>query len=283
MQHNPHGRVQLAASIAHLGVRGLPRRLPVQHQPDLIRAIYFKALKEGPLASLFELVKAQLDKSRLAQLVAARSRVADAEGVDDPLAEWMDRVKKDFDRKWPRERLAIGVQPVGNQIATYNATQLNNTLRKVISVDVVGSEPWLKESINEFTRENVALIKSIPDRFFGDLEKAIKMQVADGARPEELESVLTDRFGVASWDAERIARDQVGKFYGDLNRVRQTDLGIERFVWRTMEDNRVREEHEKLDGQTYEWADPPDEGTPGEPVMCRCYAEPVLEDLAVPD
>jgi SPP1 gp7 family putative phage head morphogenesis protein len=171
------------------------------------------------------------------------------------------------------------VQPVAEELARFHAAQLNAQLRAAVGVDVVGSEPWLGPAIDEFTAENVALIKSIPTRFFDDLETHLKRELADGARWEQLTALVEERYGVAKSRAELIARDQAGKFFGDLNRVRQTDLGIERFVWRTMRDNRVREEHEERDGETYFWKDPPDGETPGEPVLCRCYAEPDLSGL----
>ena len=34
-----------------------------------------------------------------------------------------------------------------------------------------------------------------------------------------------------------------------------------------------------LDGTTQRWDDPPSEGHPGEPINCRCVAEPVLSSL----
>jgi SPP1 gp7 family putative phage head morphogenesis protein len=68
-----------------------------------------------------------------------------------------------------------------------------------------------------------------------------------------------------------------------VNHARQRELGVERFVWRTMGDERVRDEHDELKGETFSYDDPPEidgEPTlPGDDVQCRCYAEPVLDDL----
>jgi hypothetical protein len=61
--------------------------------------------------------------------------------------------------------------------------------------------------------------------------------------------------------------------------MRQKQLGVTSFVWQTMGDERVRDEHAERDGQEYEYDDPPDGELPGEPIMCRCWAEPVLDDL----
>jgi SPP1 gp7 family putative phage head morphogenesis protein len=208
----------------------------------------------------------------------ATDSVAIADAADD-IGDTIDGIETSFFQRWTRERMAALVHPIAVETERYQAVQLNRQLRSAVAVDVVGSEPWLGRAIDEFTHENVALIKSVGSRFFDDLESHLKREIADGTRWEELAGIIEERYGVAGSRAELIARDQVGKFFGDLNRVRQTDLGVTKFVWRTSNDNRVREEHEQLEGQVFEWANPPSEGTPGEPVGCRCNAEPDLTDL----
>ena len=49
----------------------------------------------------------------------------------------------------------------------------------------------------------------------------------------------------------------MGKYHSSLNRVRQTNLGVEEFVWDTVNDERCREAHAERDGETYSWDDPP--------------------------
>jgi len=48
----------------------------------------------------------------------------------------------------------------------------------------------------------------------------------------------------------------------------------EKYIWVTTGDEKVRPEHEELDGQVRSWYDDPH---PGEEFGCRCYAEPVDE------
>jgi SPP1 gp7 family putative phage head morphogenesis protein len=95
---------------------------------------------------------------------------------------------------------------------------------------------------------------------------------------------------VAESRAKLIARDQVGKLFGAIQEARQVGLGIDRYTWRTSNDNRVRDTHEKREGESYSWNDPPgdlsdpgDGGHPGFPINCRCWAEPdltaILENL----
>jgi SPP1 gp7 family putative phage head morphogenesis protein len=58
---------------------------------------------------------------------------------------------------------------------------------------------------------------------------------------------------------------------------------VTEFVWTTAGDERTRESHRAIDGQTFSWDDPPvvdnEEAIPGEPPNCRCVAFPVLPEL----
>lgn len=99
------------------------------------------------------------------------------------------------------------------------------------------------------------------------------------------EDVAT-RADVAQSRALGVARDQVSTFNGELTKARHENLGIEEYVWITSRDERVRPDHEDLDGTTQRWDDPPVcnqktgmVGHPAEDFNCRCTASPVLDDI----
>ena len=64
-------------------------------------------------------------------------------------------------------------------------------------------------------------------------------------------------------------------FAGLINQLRQEDLGIEGYIWRSQDDAKVRDSHAEYDDQVFRWDDPPAGGHPGEAHNCRCYAEPI--------
>ncbi len=131
----------------------------------------------------------------------------------------------------------------------------------------------------EFTKENVALIRSIPDKYFAQVQQVVLEGVQKGQLAPEIAKRIQERTGVAESRAALIARDQVGKFNGALNAARMKALGVKRFRWRTMRDNRVRRDHEDLEGKVFAFDEPPPEGLPGHPVNCRCYAEPLVDEV----
>src|SRR5229473_2616445 len=157
---------------------------------------------------------------------------------------------------------------------------LRGQLRAALGVDPLLSEPAsLTARAEQFTAENVRLIKTVPSRFFGELEQRLIAGIRSGTRASDLTQEISDRYDVSETNAARIANDQVGKFFGELNKVRQTNLGITTYTWRTVGDNRVREDHDDREGEQFDWSDPPEDGHPGEAVNCRCWPEPDLSDI----
>lgn len=168
---------------------------------------------------------------------------------------------------------------IARDTAAHQRSQLQRQIRSVLGVDVLGGDASLRKHVQGFVVENVALIKDIPARIVRDVELASTRAVASGTRWEVLAKDLEARFGYGRDRAKLIARDQVGKLNGQINAQRQRDIGVRRFIWRTMNDERVRDDHEHLADEIFEYDNPPAEGLPGEPIQCRCYAEPMLEDI----
>ena len=68
-------------------------------------------------------------------------------------------------------------------------------------------------------------------------------------------------------------------FAGLINQLRQDDLGIEQYIWRSRDDAKVRNSHADYDDRVFRWGHPPTGGHPGEAHNCRCYAEPIALGL----
>jgi SPP1 gp7 family putative phage head morphogenesis protein len=259
------------------------RPMPRQQAPDAVRLSYLSALLAGPLARARELVREQLEP-RLPGLVAEAdlSRGDAAARLDETASDvnaLLDRISDEWFGEWPNERLAALARRFADRTSEFQREQLARQFKATMGIDVLRSEPWLAPKVSTFTAENVALIKSVAQDHFTDLEKRMISGLRSGQRWEELAETARARYGVSESRAKLIARDQVGKLYGDLNRTRQKDLGVAKYRWRTMNDNRVRDGHEEREGEVYLWDDPPEDGHPGEPVQCRCYGDPILDEL----
>ena len=72
--------------------------------------------------------------------------------------------------------------------------------------------------------------------------------------------------------------DLVRRFSADLNREWQIKIGINLYIWRTQEDDRVRSLHGSRNLSIFSWETEPNGGHPGEDYNCRCWAAPYEHD-----
>lgn len=75
----------------------------------------------------------------------------------------------------------------------------------------------------------------------------------------------------------------MGKINSRISQVRQQKLGITHYRWRTSRDERVRSTYRGREGDIIAWDDPPPDGHAGQPIRCRCTAEPYIDHLVDPD
>lgn len=208
-------------------------------------------------------------------IFAPRLDAGESKRVRDLMAAAAERLRNAV----PPRNVEDLARSVASSTSTYQRQQLGRQVKAALGVDLLGTDRALQTHVEGFVTENVALIKDVPLRIVRDIELLVSRAVASGTRWEDIAADLEKRFGYGADRAKLIARDQVGKLYGQLNAQRQRALGVTRFTWRTVHDERVRDEHQALDGQVFEYANPPAEGLPGEPIQCRCTAEPIFTDI----
>jgi SPP1 gp7 family putative phage head morphogenesis protein len=249
--------------------------MPRAQQPTTIQLDYYRAI-EPIVTRAYALVVRDV-YPLVQRTIAERTDSARHDATDINAA--IDKAAREFTDLLRPKQLEDVVKQFGTATSTFQKEQLNRQIRAAMGVDLSTMEPNVLRLIDDFTADNVSLIKSVPSRFFSDIEKQVTSGVRSGQRWEDLARDLEAKHGVAKDRAKVIARDQVGKFYGELNQRRQENLGITGYTWRTSNDNRVREDHELREGVRFEWSDPPPDGHPGEPVLCRCYAEPDVDSI----
>ncbi len=167
------------------------------------------------------------------------------------------------------------------RVSSYHKRRLIQTFRTALSIDI---RPRLLDSAIEplmtaWRRENVSLIRTIPERFHESLHRRVGETFAQQPFDQQaLSKVLNREFKVSGSNLRRITRDQTSKAVGQLTHARHRQLGIQEYTWRTAQDERVRVTHQALEGSLQKWDSPPAVGHPGEDIMCRCVAIPVIEE-----
>ena len=165
-------------------------------------------------------------------------------------------------------------------VRTYNRERLFRTFRTALGVDIrpLLTEAAVQAHMTEAIRTNVNLIRTIPPRFHDGLRRRIEQEfIANPFDQKRLMELFQDEFGSTNYNLRRLTRDQTQKMNADLNEMRQRQLGVTEYIWRTSEDERVRPTHADNNGKTFQWTSPPPvTGPPGQDVQCRCLSEPII-------
>lgn len=147
--------------------------------------------------------------------------------------------------------------------------------------------PAMTEKVDAIIAENVSLIRSIPEKYFTEVEGMVYRAVARGGDrkglADEIEANFGKRHGITRRRAEGIARDQVRKSTASLSRQRQKAAGIKRGIWiHSGGSNRPRKKHVHAHGQEFDLdvglpvGDKGQYVFPSEEGECGCTWKPVI-------
>jgi SPP1 gp7 family putative phage head morphogenesis protein len=288
--------------------------LPRQQPPDAIALEYAAALR-GMVRRAIDVAYAPLLRQLPALVVAAKAARADT-AAPALVQQLVAKLRGPSWRADDTERAAraavaaakermggdvdeLAVRRAANKAAAdvdaHNKRQLGKQVQAATGLDLLGEDGHrLRPIVDGFIEANVGLITDITPALAAKVQAAVLHALTTGQVHEDLAAVLEQEMGYAADRAQLIAIDQVGKLNSQINEKRQTDLGVTKFIWRSMGDERVAgnpaglypkatPSHWARDGQEYSWSDPPkDKGAPDPPgrrPRCRCHGEPVLDHL----
>lgn len=160
-----------------------------------------------------------------------------------------------------------------------------------ISLQRILQKENLQDVLEAKVADNVALIRTIPEEYFKQIERIVYEAVANGETGSNIAKEIRKLTGVTRRRAKIIARDQTAKVNASINKQRQQDLGVEEYIWETSLDERVvgnpsgkypkgnsaHGNHWERHRKRFRWDKPPHDGHPGQAIMCRCVARAVIK------
>lgn len=223
---------------------------------------------------------------KASNIVEAQTRL---DAPIDEISSGMNDFRTIYFRERSQKELEATIRNHGLKVNRRTRSTFQRQFKAVMGVDVLGSEPWLDEQVREFVGENVSLITGLEEETLKDIEQLVIRRVRAGDRPSAIASQLGELFDTTTSRAQLIARDQTLKFHSRLLRLRYEGQGLKRYRWRTVQDPSVRDRHRELEGTVQRFSRPPvtvtsgkragERNNPGEDIQCRCFAEPIFEDL----
>ena len=174
--------------------------------------------------------------------------------------------------------LTIGVQNFGEKTVEHNDAKYNDPLMRAVGIGDVSANVE-QAIVDGWVTENVQLVRNMNAQQIGKLETLFLRSLRDGSRSAQVVGEVNTILGESINRVRLIARDQIGKLDGQLSMHKQTAAGLDTYVWRGALDARERPQHVAREGQIFKWSRPPPDGHPGQPIQCRCNAEPDLSAL----
>lgn len=140
---------------------------------------------------------------------------------------------------------------------------------------------------NEWTNNLSLYIRGWTKENTAKLRDQVQQMAFVGQRSSSMVKLIQDNYGVAQSKAKFLARQETSLLLSKFRETRYKDVGVEKYVWQTAHDSRVREDHVHLDGKIFRFDSPPCANpsqsgkrmycNPGEDFNCRCVARPIWE------
>ena len=199
-----------------------------------------------------------------------------------------------------------GIVNIARTVDKFNKKELQAFKEIAIGEAFAEDEPWVKNVIDSWSREQVTLITKASQDMLDTVARRIREGVKAGKSARQVTAMINaDLPGISYRRARIIARDQTAKLNSALTQGRMADAGIETYIWSTSEDERVRgnptglypkalPSHYAMNGKVCRWDDPTvwlENGEwvkragdapyfhPGMAIMCRCVAIPNWDEL----
>lgn len=258
-----------------------PKRLPVWLYPFPAERNYELNLVD--IVNIMEDIVDRMIIPHLQSLLDERNLVVPQAARSDDFADSIQRLAEAMElsiNEIPVSEIGTAATAAG-EVNVWNDKEWTKQKQAAFGVDIVQREPFLNSAINAFVKENVALIGSMKSDYMTSIEGIVQRGIRQGETISTITKEIQKKTKSEKAYAQFLARDQVGKLNGNLAELRQTNLGVKKYIWRNSQDRRVRTTHRNAPvgngNKTFSWNNAPsDTGHPGEDFQCRCYAEPDL-------
>jgi 8-oxo-dGTP pyrophosphatase MutT (NUDIX family) len=144
------------------------------------------------------------------------------------------------------------------------------------------------EAYDAVVAEQVGLIRSIPQKYLGDVQNVVWQGVMQGSDMAAISDSLSEKYGIAHRRASLIARDQNHKAKASFERAQRLELGITEAIWQHSHAGKdPRPTHVAMDGERYDikkgmWDKAVQKRIwPGTEINCRCIDKPVIPGFKI--
>lgn len=229
----------------------------------------------------------EIRKAAKAELPPDYYRHDDMDDLYRRLERAFEKCEKELERKARSFDLYKRISEVAALTVKLSIKDWKRMVKETVGIDLLEdyyNGDFFKRALEEWTRENVDLIKTIPHQQLDKMREIVLEGYRNGTTTTKIVKAIQKEYGTGRSHARLIARDQISKLNSEITHKQQQDAGVQEYIWSDSGDSRVRSGHHRLNGKKFRWDDPPvvDERTgrrchPGEDFQCRCVAIPVFD------
>ena len=198
----------------------------------------------------------------------------------------LNKLKRKFAKLF-RDRAPEIVDRMMNGVDKASSDNLKTSLKELsggITLKTDAMPAPLKQIVQSAIKENVALIKSIGEKYHTQIEGAVMRSLQPGGRGlADVREFLDKYEGITDRRRDLIAMNQVRRVTTAMQVERAKSAGVKEFIWRHSRGGaHPREIHERLDGKVFTLDNLPvidkdgTRGLPGSLPNCRCFMVPQL-------
>ncbi|MET4562190.1 SPP1 gp7 family putative phage head morphogenesis protein [Lysinibacillus parviboronicapiens] len=258
----------------------MAKKVLITRFPDAATVSYSRAIEKMITALGAETLKI-FEKYIVPQLTTRQDAEYTEDGILDGIKKMFYSLRDKANKIFTTTRNERAASSFVKSVNRFNRHNIEQQM-KVKGIGLVATEPWLKDFMRSKVVDNVGYIKTIQEDYFDEIESIVHDGVKDGASIKHIREQLINQVDISKNKAQFIAVDQAGSILGQMTAQRHQNIGIEKFEWYDAADERVRDSHRKLSGETFSYSDPPEVNgrkvLPGEDYRCRCVALPVFDD-----
>lgn len=195
------------------------------------------------------------------------------------------RLQRDWQRKFDELGAVFG-RKAAVEAGAHADRAFRSQLSKARFMVKFKMTPAVQEVMASAVQENVSLIRSIPERYFTQVQSIVTEGVRVGRDMHVISEGLQQQLGVTKRRAATIAADQTNKASAAILQARYKEVGITQARWLHSSAGREpRVSHVEMDGKTYDVAQGMWDRTekawvhPGQLIRCRCVSRAILPGL----
>jgi len=202
--------------------------------------------------------------------------------VKNDIFSEIDRIIKRIEREVSKWDIVKIIRNWAESVALIHDRRLTSEVKKKKSAEVLLlplqkiTDKVVKKELEKRIEYNVSLIKTVSERLKSNIENDLKRAFTDGTG-ESVKEIIQKNIGKSHRNFDLIARNETLQLNKQLTLAKMKPLGVEKYIYRTSKDEKVRITHSKLDGKEFEVEGDNEGNKRLAEINCRCHREFIFE------